>query len=300
MLVDCCWRPCAPLLGRWRPSSERARKRCAPACSSALPPRAPLARTAHHRRSCCVRARRIVPPEARATRGLHHSQSSMMEGMMPPAAPPPGARVKGTVSRWTERGFGFITPEDGGEDLFCHFSNVEDVDFLLVSTAYLREPWCACSAMPAHAAPAALGLRVPALLRVCCASPSHACLRWHPHALCLLARAAVTTPTATSRTAAATPHIALAHLGVCSLALLGMLGVSGPAALESPRESAHASRCSTSAGGVCLGSDGRRARCARCARARGCIVCTACRRASALRCASSLCALPLARNLMRV
>jgi hypothetical protein len=50
----------------------------------------------------------------------------MMEGMMPPAAPPPGAPVKGTVSRWTERGFGFITPEDGGEDLFCHFSNVED------------------------------------------------------------------------------------------------------------------------------------------------------------------------------
>ena len=172
-----CWSTAAgglvaPLLGRWRPSSEHARGRCAPACSSALPPRAPLARTAHHRRSCCVRARRIVPPEARATRGLHHSQSSMMEGMMPPAAPPPGARVKGTVSRWTERGFGFITPEDGGEDLFCHFSNVEDVDFLLVSTAYLREPWCACSAMPAHAAPAALGLRVPALLGVCCALPT--------------------------------------------------------------------------------------------------------------------------------
>ena len=151
--------------------------------------------------------------------------------------------------------------------------------------------------------------RTPRLLRWACVCrrswafaaprPRHACLRWHPHVLCSLARAAVTTPTATSRTAAATPHIALAHLGVCSLALLGMLGVSGPAALESPRESAHASRCSTSAGGVCLGSDGRRARCARFARARSCIVCTACRRASALRCASSLCALPLARNLMR-
>ena len=179
-----CWSTAAgglvaPLLGRWRPSSEHARKRCAPACSSALPPRAPLARTAHHRRSCCVRARRIVPPEASA----------------------------------------------------------RDVDFLLVSTAYLREPWCACSAMPAHAAPAALGLRVPALLRVCCASPSHACLRWHPHALCLLARAAVTTPTATSRTAAATPDVALALLGVSSLVLLGMLVVSGP-----PRSSRPVSR----------------------------------------------------------
>ena len=224
----------APLLGRW-PSSEHARGRCAPACSSALPPRAPLARTAHHRRSCCVRARRIVPPEASA----------------------------------------------------------RDVDFLLVSTAYLREPWCACSAMPAHAAPAALGLRVPALLRVCCASPSHACLRWHPHALCLLARAAVTTPTATSRTAAATPDVALALLGVSSLVLLGMLVVSGP-----PRSSRPVSRPMRRAArraraGCMLGL--RRAapaRCARCVRARSCIVCTACRRASALRCASSALRLP--------
>jgi len=47
-------------------------------------------------------------------------------GMPPPAAPMPGGREQGTVSRWTDRGFGFITPKDGGEDLFCHFSNVED------------------------------------------------------------------------------------------------------------------------------------------------------------------------------
>ena len=36
------------------------------------------------------------------------------------------ARVDGTVSRWTDRGFGFITPQDGGEDLFCHFSDIQD------------------------------------------------------------------------------------------------------------------------------------------------------------------------------
>ena len=41
-------------------------------------------------------------------------------------APPPAGRSRGTVSRWTDRGFGFITPEDGGEDLFCHFSNIDD------------------------------------------------------------------------------------------------------------------------------------------------------------------------------
>jgi len=43
------------------------------------------------------------------------------------AAPPlPGVRTHGTVSRWTERGYGFITPNDGGDDLFCHSSNIED------------------------------------------------------------------------------------------------------------------------------------------------------------------------------
>ena len=37
-----------------------------------------------------------------------------------------GGRLKGQACRWNERGFGFIKPADGGEDLFCHVSSIED------------------------------------------------------------------------------------------------------------------------------------------------------------------------------
>merc|ERR1712216_775028 len=36
-------------------------------------------------------------------------------------------RMRGTAMRWNnDRGFGFIQPEGGGDDIFCHFSAVED------------------------------------------------------------------------------------------------------------------------------------------------------------------------------
>merc|ERR1719412_2434233 len=34
----------------------------------------------------------------------------------------------GTMLRWNERGFGFIRPDDGGEDLFCHSKSLLDGD----------------------------------------------------------------------------------------------------------------------------------------------------------------------------
>ena len=37
-----------------------------------------------------------------------------------------GGKSRGTALRWNERGFGFIKPDDGGDDLFCHVSQITD------------------------------------------------------------------------------------------------------------------------------------------------------------------------------
>jgi len=34
--------------------------------------------------------------------------------------------VKGTGCSWNARGFGFITPDNGGEDVFCHVTAIKD------------------------------------------------------------------------------------------------------------------------------------------------------------------------------
>ena len=49
--------------------------------------------------------------------------------------PPPAGKERGVTKRWmNEHGFGFITPDDGGDDLFCHFSQIEDGNCLEVGS----------------------------------------------------------------------------------------------------------------------------------------------------------------------
>ena len=42
------------------------------------------------------------------------------------SGPPPAGKIQGTAKRWNEKGFGFIAPDEGGDDVFCHFSQIED------------------------------------------------------------------------------------------------------------------------------------------------------------------------------
>ena len=42
-----------------------------------------------------------------------------------------GERLRGVAARWTDRGFGFIKPNDGSDDLFCHANDITDGNCLL-------------------------------------------------------------------------------------------------------------------------------------------------------------------------
>ena len=79
-----------------------------------------------------------APPPAPAAGGAFGGQSAaeiaanfLSARSQEIKAPPPPGKVGGTVKRWNEeKGFGFIVPDAGGDDCFCHIKSIMDGDSL--------------------------------------------------------------------------------------------------------------------------------------------------------------------------
>lgn len=63
------------------------------------------------------------PREHNSDNGSRHRRIEIQGGVT--GDPPPGMQ-QGTVKFWNAKGFGFIQPAEGGDDLFCHFSAITD------------------------------------------------------------------------------------------------------------------------------------------------------------------------------
>lgn len=51
-------------------------------------------------------------------------------------------KVSGIALRWNEKGFGFIKPNDGGEDVFCHSSSILDGRMCVINLRYSHQRPC--------------------------------------------------------------------------------------------------------------------------------------------------------------
>jgi cold shock CspA family protein len=78
--------------------------------------RSPAARRSHSPR----RGSRSPPRRSSRSPPRHSSRS---RSRSPPRA---GARLTGLALRWNPKGFGFIKPDDGSEDVFCHTTAIKD------------------------------------------------------------------------------------------------------------------------------------------------------------------------------
>ena len=69
---------------------------------------------------------RSPSPEKERARSRSRERDDRGDDRGDGGAPPADGRVRGVALRWNEKGFGFIKPDDGGDDVFCHFSGIKD------------------------------------------------------------------------------------------------------------------------------------------------------------------------------
>jgi hypothetical protein len=173
------------------------------------------------------------------------------------------------------------------------FSSIECTTWVhLMSTALRRKSRCVCSAVLAHAALAALGLRAPGPLRADAPRPRHACLGRHPSQL-LFACASGSDdadsdkPHGNDGRRARAPRHQFARAPRHARRLVRVHSEPWRRRMESARASCYVHRAARRARVACAwaptgGASARRAG------AHRYIVCTACTHTSALLCVSSL------------
>merc|ERR1711865_1312083 len=83
----------------------------------------------------CSAANPDYDPERKRQNTQQGGSTPAFEAAADPGGLNGSGEMSGTVTNWTfERGFGFITPADGSDDIFCHLNNIEDGNALEVGT----------------------------------------------------------------------------------------------------------------------------------------------------------------------
>lgn len=73
-------------------------------------------------------------PEKMVEDVMATTDSKMTDSPTEDATEGDSKRITGVVTRWSHRGYGFVRPEDGGEDVFVHLSAIKDGNALAMDS----------------------------------------------------------------------------------------------------------------------------------------------------------------------